>query len=95
MDDFSGTGSTIINYFKILEKYIEKDIEIIIICVHSMEKAENKIKEYFKGSKFKEFYFFTNRENPESRKKYFSRRKDELRKEIREFEKKILSNNMH
>ena len=93
VDDFSGTGSTIINYFKILEKYIEKDIEIIIICVHSMEKAENKIKEYFKGSKFEKFYFFTNREKPESRKKYFPTKKDKLKKEIREFETKNFKQN--
>ncbi|WP_435876699.1 phosphoribosyltransferase-like protein [Streptococcus suis] len=83
MDDFSGSGRTIIDYFKILEQYIEIDIGIIIICLHSMVNAERKIEDYFESSKFKEFYFFTNRENPESRKKYFSRRKDELRKEIR------------
>lgn len=83
IDDFSGSGRTIIDYFKILEQYIEIDIGIIIICLHSMVNAEKKIEDYFDSSKFKEFYFFTNRENPESRKKYFSRRKDELRKEIR------------
>ena len=88
VDDFSGTGSTIINYFKILEKYIEPDIGIIIICLHSMEKAENKIMKYFEASKFKKFYFFTNRDKPESRKKYFPTRKDKLKKEIREFEAK-------
>lgn len=93
VDDFSGTGSTIIKYFEILEKYIEKDIGIIIICVHSMEKAENKIKEYFKGSKFEKFYFFTNREKPESRKKYFPTKKDKLKKEIREFETKNFKQN--
>lgn len=88
VDDFSGTGATIIQYFKILEKYIEIDIEIIIICLHSMEKAEEKIEDYFKNSKFKKFYFITNRVKPASRKKYFSTRKDKLKKEIREFETK-------
>ena len=89
LDDFSGSGSTIINYFKILEEYIQFEIGIILICVHSMEKADNKIREYFENSKFKEhYYFYTNDENSKSKKKYFKTKKDKLKREIRDFETK-------
>lgn len=88
VDDYSGSGVTIVNYFSMLEKYINTELEIILICIHSMEKSEEKIKTYFEQSLYKKFYFFTNKINPISRRKYFDKKKNPLRKELLRFEKK-------
>lgn len=90
IDDFSGSGKTIKRFFKRLKDYIPKRIQIIIICIHMMEKAENELNNFFKSSVYKdrvEIYF--NDSKPSSRKKYFPTRKDPLRKEIRLFEEKL------
>jgi hypothetical protein len=42
IDDFSGSGNTIINYFQKLLPFLE-DKKIVIYCIHIMEEAEQNI----------------------------------------------------
>jgi hypothetical protein len=42
IDDFSGSGNTIINYFQKLLPFLE-DKKIVIYCIHVMEEAEQNI----------------------------------------------------
>lgn len=76
IDDFSGSGKTIIQFFKFMEDYIPQRVKIIIICVHMMENAENKLKSFFESSKYVErVKIYTDTLNPLSRKKVFNHEK--------------------
>ncbi|HFI0518881.1 TPA: hypothetical protein ACGOZ0_000254 [Streptococcus suis] len=87
IDDFSGSGATIKNFFKIMEEYFDNDIKIIIICIHMMEKGEKKLNAYFDSSKYKnKVTIYTDDSRINSRKKFFTNKKDPLKKKIREFE---------
>lgn len=44
IDDYTGSGKTIISFIRMLEKYISSDIKIIIFCIHATTNAKENIK---------------------------------------------------
>lgn len=47
IDDYSGTGSTIKDFIKILKKYIPSDIQLIVFCIHITEGAQKTLMDFF------------------------------------------------
>lgn len=49
LDDYSGSGRTIHKFLKLIKKYIDPNIIIIIYCIHITSKAKGKIENYFEN----------------------------------------------
>lgn len=43
LDDFSGSGETIIDYLNILQKYLPSTVHVLIFCLHGMSIADQKL----------------------------------------------------
>lgn len=46
LDDFSGSGETIIDYLSILQKHLPPTVRVLIFCLHGMSDAEKKLIEW-------------------------------------------------
>ncbi|WP_347104174.1 phosphoribosyltransferase-like protein [Streptococcus anginosus] len=51
LDDFSGSGETIIDYLKVLQKYLPKKIQVLIFCLHGMYDAEQTLTDWCVNNK--------------------------------------------
>ncbi|MCC2089248.1 hypothetical protein KRP69_08505 [Mammaliicoccus sciuri] len=85
IDDYSGTGQSIVDFLNAIQKYI-KDlfIEIIIFCVHITEEAESNIKNSLIVSGLECNILYINKSS-----KYF-KNKIELEKKFFTFERDII-----
>ncbi len=46
LDDYSGSGETIIDYLNILQKYLPEKIKVLVFCLHAMSVAEQTLDEW-------------------------------------------------
>ena len=46
IDDYTGSGKTIIDFIRLIKKYIGDDIRLIIYCIHATKVSKNTIKEF-------------------------------------------------
>ncbi|EGO9008663.1 TPA: hypothetical protein OMH09_002446 [Enterococcus faecalis] len=86
IDDFSGSGNTIIAYFKKLLPFL-KDKKIVIYCIHIMEDAEKNILRFVEENKGSNAIYL----KYSCKSKKILNSSPELRKVIRDFEKNDLS----
>lgn len=47
IDDYSGTGSTIKDFIKIIKKYIPSKVKLIVFCIHMTEEAKKNLEAFF------------------------------------------------
>ena len=86
IDDFSGSGNTIIAYFQKLLPFL-KDKKIVIYCIHIMEDAEKNILRFVEENKGSNAIYL----KYSCKSKKILNSSPELRKVIRDFEKNDLS----
>jgi len=86
VDDFCGSGTTVTNYINTINPVLPEHVIIIFICVHVMEKAENKIEEL--SSKLKrEIRVYSSNKSQGSKMGLFLNK--EIEEHILNFEKNI------
>jgi hypothetical protein len=81
LDDFSGSGETIIDYLSILQNYLPPTVRVLIFCLHGMYDAEQNLIEWSRNNEISNVTFtFMNLE-----KKFF----DELEFPIQNAQTKL------
>ena len=46
IDDYTGSGKTIIDFIKLIKKYVGDDIRLIIYCIHATKVSKNTVNEF-------------------------------------------------
>lgn len=46
LDDFSGSGETILDYLEVLKEYLPNNIKVIVGCLHIMSEAKEKLEDW-------------------------------------------------
>lgn len=96
LDDYSGSGETIIDYLNILQKYLPEKIKVLVFCLHAMSVAEQTLDEWrTKSTNLNVFFYFYAKDEKffdklEKLPQNHSTNLEDIKSKLTDFEKKYV-----